>query len=49
MKNILGDLGGIKISEGDIKLNLENGIELNSNFYSILNFKKNSIIKTSVF
>ena len=40
MKNILGDLGGIKISEGDIKLNLENGIELNSNFNSILNFKE---------
>ena len=28
IKNILGDLGSIKISEGDIKLNLENGTEL---------------------
>ncbi len=40
IKNILGDIGSIKISEGDIKLNLENGIELNSNFNSKFNFKE---------
>ena len=34
IKNIFGDLEGIKISEGDLKLNLENGIKLNSNFKS---------------
>ena len=44
IKNIIGDLGSIKISEGDIKLNLENGIELNSNFNSKLNFKEEFII-----
>ena len=38
IKNIFGDLEGIKISEGDIKLNLENGVKLNSNFKSKFNF-----------
>ena len=32
IKNITGDLNDIKISEGDIKINLENGIKINSNF-----------------
>ena len=40
IKNILGDLGSIKISEGDIKLNLENGTKLNSNFNSKFNIKE---------
>ena len=38
IKNIFGDLEGIKISEGDIKLNLENGVKLNSNFKSKFDF-----------
>ena len=32
IKNISGDIADIKISDGDIKLNFENGIKLNSNF-----------------
>ena len=34
IKNIFGNLEDILISNGDIKLNLENGIKLNSNFNS---------------
>ena len=34
IKNIFGFLEEIKISDGDIRLNLENGIKLNSNFNS---------------
>ena len=38
IKNVFGNIEDIKISDGDIKLNLENGIKLNSNFNSKLNF-----------
>jgi len=38
IKNIFGNLEDIKISDGDIKLNLENGIKINSNFNSKLNY-----------
>ena len=41
IKNIYGDIEDIKISDGDIKLNLENGIKLNSNFNSKINLEKN--------
>ena len=41
IKNIFGDFEGIKIFDGDIQLNLENGIKLNSNFNSKLNLDKN--------
>ena len=34
LKNIFGNLENVKISEGDLKLNLENGIKLSSNFNS---------------
>ena len=40
IKNIFGFLEDIKISDGDIKLNLENGIKLNSNFDTKINFDK---------
>ena len=40
IKNIVGDLGGIEISEGDIKINLQDGLKLNSNFNSKFNFNK---------
>ena len=40
IKNISGNLQGIKITEGDLKLNFENGIKLNSNFNSKLNLNK---------
>ena len=36
VKNIFGDLGKIKIFNGDIKLNIENDIKLKSNFNSKL-------------
>ena len=45
IQNIFGNLNDIKISDGDIKLNLENGINLKSNFKSKFNFDKNTIIK----
>ena len=38
IKNIFGLLGEIKISDGDIKLNLDNGVKLNSNFNSKFDF-----------
>ena len=37
IKNIFGDLGDINISNGDVKLNLDDGIKLNSNFNSKFN------------
>ena len=40
VKNIFGFLEEIKISDGDIKLNLENGIKLNSNFNSNIDFSE---------
>ena len=40
VKNIFGFLEEIKISDGDIKLNLENGINVNSNFNSEINFNE---------
>ncbi len=40
IKNIFGDLEDVKISEGDVKLNLDKGIKLSSNFNSKLNFNE---------
>ena len=40
IKNIFGFLEEINISDGDIKLNLENGIKLNSNFNSKINLSE---------
>ena len=40
LKNIFGELDDIKISDGDIKLNLENGLKLKSNFISALSLKE---------
>ena len=42
LKNIFGNLENVKISEGDLKLNLENGIKLSSNFNSKIDYDKNS-------
>ena len=47
IKNIFGYLEDIKISEGDIKLNLENGVEISSNFNSKIDFNKNTFLKYS--
>ena len=41
IKNIFGNLEEIEILDGDVKLNLENGIKLNSNFNSEINLDKN--------
>ncbi len=38
VKNIFGNLEDIKLSDGNIKINIENGIKLSSDFNSILNF-----------
>ena len=45
IKNIEGNLENIKISDGDIKLNLDEGIKLNSNFNSEIKLNKKSFIK----
>ena len=37
IKNIFGELEKIIISDGDLKLNLDNGIKLNSNFVTKIN------------
>ena len=45
IKNIFGTLENIKISDGDIKINLENGIKLNSNFNSKINLNEKLLKK----
>ena len=40
IKKIFGNLQDIKINDGDIKLNLENGIKINSNFNSKINLNE---------
>ncbi len=49
VKNISGYIETIKISDGDIKLNLEDGIKLSSNFNSKLNFDGKILDKYSRF
>ncbi len=45
MKNIFGNLADVKISDGDIQLNLENGIKLSSNFNSKFNLDEQKLDK----
>ena len=45
IKNISGKIENIQISDGDIKLNLENGVKLNSNFNSKIYLDKNFLNK----
>jgi hypothetical protein len=40
IKNIFGNLDAIKLLDGDIKLNLEKGIKINSNFDSHIKFNE---------
>jgi hypothetical protein len=47
IKNIFGYLDDIKISDGDIKLNLENGAEISSNFNSKIDLDEKIILKYS--
>ena len=43
MKKIFGNIEDISIFDGDVKLNLENGIKLKSNFNSKLNLNEKII------
>ncbi len=45
IKNIYGKIDDIEINNGDIKLNLENGAKLNSNFISNINLDSKKIKK----
>ena len=45
IKNIFGNVDDIEIKNGDIKLNLENGVKLNSNFNSNINLNSEKIDK----
>ena len=45
IKNLFGKIDGIEINNGDIKLNLENGVKLSSNFISNINLKEKNIKK----
>ncbi len=45
IKNIFGNLNEIKITEGDIKVNLESGLKLNSSFNSKIKFNESLINK----
>ena len=45
IKNIFGELDSIKITDGDLRLNLEKEISLKSNFLSNLSFNNKSSIK----
>ena len=47
IQNIFGNLEEIKISDGDVKLNLDKGIEINSNFDTKINLNETSISKYS--
>ena len=43
IKNIFGNIDSIDINNGDIKVNLEEGIKINSNFISNINLDSNNI------
>ncbi len=49
IKNIFGNFEGINILDGDIQLNVESGVKLNSNFNSKLNLDKKLLNKYSKF
>ena len=49
IKKIFGNIEDISVFDGDIRLNLENGINLKSNFNSKLNFNERNILKYSKF
>ena len=49
IKNIFGNIEDINISDGDVKLNLENGIKATSNFNSKLNLNEKLLKKYSKF
>ena len=45
IKNVFGKIDGIEINNGDIKLNLEKGVKLSSNFISNINLENKNIKK----
>ena len=45
LKNINGEVVGLKISDGDLKLNLSNEISLKSNLPTIIKFNENKLKK----
>ena len=45
IKNIFANIENIKINDGDIRLNLEKGVKLNSNFNTVIDLKKNNLSK----
>ena len=45
IKKINGNLEDFKISNGDLRLNLDNGIKLNSNFDSSINLDEKNFVK----
>ncbi len=47
IKNIFGEIENIKISDGDMKLNFENEITINSNFFSEIFFDETTVNKFS--
>ena len=49
IKNIFGKIEDIKISDGDIKLNLENGVKIYSNFLSEINLSNKNYFKYKKF
>ena len=49
IKNLFGEVEEIKIYDGDIKLNLESGVKLNSNFNSVINADKKLLKNTVIF
>ena len=49
VKSIFGNFEDVKIFDGDIKINLENGIKLNSNFNSSIKLKKDYLKKYEKF
>ena len=49
VKSIFGNFEDVKIFDGDIKINIENGIKLNSNFNSSIKLKKDYLKKYEKF
>ena len=49
IKNIFGEIENIKILDGDIKFNLDNGAKINSNFRSEINIDQKFLDKSSTF
>tara|TARA_B100000963_G_scaffold11902_1_gene9204 strand:+ start:3424 stop:5592 length:2169 start_codon:yes stop_codon:yes gene_type:complete len=49
IKNIFGEIQNIKILDGDIKFNLDNGVKINSNFRSEINIDQKFLDKGSIF